>query len=245
MVNKKSLKHLSKFIGYILGQKPDEFGLVPDENSFFKIKDFLKALWEEDGFRNIRRSDLDEILLTLPKPSFEIHDQLIRATDREQLPKMIPSHQTPKLLYTCVRQKAHQFALEKGIFPVGHTQVVLSSDSEMAEKIGRRYEKEPVMLIVQVEKSIEQGVIFNQFGDKIFITNWIPVGCFTGPALPKEKSLPKKQALSIAKPEPTPGSYIPVLSPEEERKKQEYRQRRKDIAWKKERKRKKQTGEKW
>jgi putative RNA 2'-phosphotransferase len=247
MANKKSLKHLSKFIAYILGQKPDEFGLVPDENSFFKIKDFLKVLWEEDGFRNVRRTDLDEILLTLPKPSFEIHDQLIRATDREQFPKMIPLYQTPKLLYTCVRQKAHQFALEKGIFPVGHTQVVLSADSEMAGRIGRRFEKEPVMLIVQVAKSIEHGVVFTQFGEKLYITNWIPVGCFTGPALPKEKLSAKKQkqAIPIAKPEPTPGSYIPILLSEEERKKQEYRKRRKDIAWKKERKRKKQTGEKW
>jgi putative RNA 2'-phosphotransferase len=245
MANKKSLKHLSKFIGYMLGQKPDEFGLVPDENNYFKIKDFLKALCEEDGFRNIRRSDLDEILLTLPKPSFEIHDQLIRATDREQLTKMIPSLQTPKLLYTCVRQKAHQFALEKGIFPVGHTQVVLSSDSEIAGRIGRRFEKEPVMLVVQVAKSVENGVVFTRFGEKIYITNWIPVGCFTGPALPKEKSSAKKQAIPIAKVEPTPGSYIPVLLPEKERKKEEYRKKRKDIAWKKERKRKNQTGEKW
>jgi putative RNA 2'-phosphotransferase len=245
MAVKKSLKHLSKFMAYVLGLKPDEFGLVPDENGYVKIKDFLKALSEETDFRYVRRSDLDEILLTLPDPSFEIHDQLIRATDRGQLPKMVQTVQLPKLLYTCVRQKAHPFTMEKGIFPVGYNQVVLASDSEMAGRIGRRFDKEPVMLTVQVAKSIEQGIVFHQVGQKLFLADPIPVGCFTGPALPKEKPLTKKQAVSLEKVEPTPGSYIPNLSLEEVRKKQEYRKRRKDIAWKKERKRKQQTGEKW
>jgi putative RNA 2'-phosphotransferase len=242
---KKSLIHLSKLSSYILGRKPYEFGLVPDENGFFKIKDFLKALWEEDGFSSIRRSDLDEILLTLPKAPFEIQDQLIRATDREQLPEIRQAQETPKLLYTYVRQKAHHFTMEKGIFPVGNTRVFLTSDLEMAERIGRRFDKEPIILTVQVAKSIENGVVFYCWGEKIYLTHMIPVGCFTGPPLPKEKSSIKKQAIPIEKPDPTPGSYIPKLLPEEERKKQEKRRRKKDIAWKKERKRKRQTGEKW
>jgi putative RNA 2'-phosphotransferase len=245
MADKKSLKHLSKFTAYVLGRKPDEFGLIPDEKGFFKIKDFLKAIWEEEGFRYVRRSDLDEIVLTNPDPPFEIRDQLIRATDRKQLPGIISAQQPPKLLYTCVRQKAHQFAIEKGIFPVGHTQVVLASDSEMAGRIGKRFDKEPVLLTVQVAKSVEHGVVFYCFGERLYITDMIPVGCFTGPALPKEKPSVKKQGVSVNPVDPTPGSYTPILSPDEERKKQDYRKRRKDIAWKKERKRKQRTGEKW
>ncbi len=245
MAVKKSLKHLSKFMAYLLGRKPHDFGLVPDENGYIKIKDFLKALCEETDFRHIRRSDLDEILLTSPEPPFEICDHLIRATDRKHLPGIVPAVQPPKLLYTCVRQKAHQFTMEKGIFPVGNTQVVLASDSEMATRIGKRFDKEPVMLTVQVAKSIEQGQDFHQVGQKIYLADTIPVGCFTGPALPKEKPINKKQVASDIKVDPTPGSYMPDLSPEKERKKQEYRKRRKDIAWKKERKRKRETGEKW
>ena len=230
---------------YVLGLKPDEFGLVPDENGYIKIRDFLKALCEENDFRHVRRSDLDEILLTLPDPPFEIHDQLIRARDRGQLPETIPAADPPKLLYTCVRQKAHRFSMEKGIFPVGHHKVVLSSDSGMAGRIGRRFDKEPVMMTVQVAKSLEQGIVFQQVGQKLFLADPIPVGCFSGPALPKEKPMTKKQAVPVEKIDSTPGSYFPELLPEKERRKQEYRKKRKDIAWKKERKRKQQTGEKW
>jgi putative RNA 2'-phosphotransferase len=135
--------------------------------------------------------------------------------------------------------------MEKGIFPVGRKKVVLASDSEMAGRIGKRFDKEPVMLTVQVGKSLEQGIVFHQVGQKLFLADPIPVGCFTGPALPKEKPINKKQVASDIKVDPTPGSYMPDLSPEKERKKQEYRKRRKDIAWKKERKRKRETGEKW
>ena len=44
MAQKKEIKKQSKFLFYILGHKPDEFGLVPDTNGFVKTKDFLKAI---------------------------------------------------------------------------------------------------------------------------------------------------------------------------------------------------------
>ena len=43
MARQKSPKQLSKFISYMLGRKPAEFGLVPDQDGFVKIKEFIKA----------------------------------------------------------------------------------------------------------------------------------------------------------------------------------------------------------
>ena len=40
----RSPQKLAKFIAYILGHKPDEFGLVLEKDGFVKIKEFLKAL---------------------------------------------------------------------------------------------------------------------------------------------------------------------------------------------------------
>ena len=34
-------------MAYVLGQRPDEFGLVPDEKGFVRVKDFVKAISEE------------------------------------------------------------------------------------------------------------------------------------------------------------------------------------------------------
>lgn len=241
----KSLKHLSKFVASILGRNPGEYGLVPDEDGFVKIKELLKVLSEEDGFRPVRKSDLDEIILAVSQPPFEICDKLIRATDRKKLPEIVAALQPPKLLYTCVRKKAHRFAIENGLFPVGHTQVVLSGNAELAMKIGRRFDGEPVLITVQVAKALEKGVAFSQMGDEIYLTETIPVGCFNAPALPKEKAVVNKPKAPVEKEEPTPGSFFPDLSPKKEHKNKEFRKKKKDIAWKKERKRKQITGEKW
>jgi len=66
-------------LDYILARRPDEFGLVTDKEGFIKVKDLLKALSEEEGLSYVRRAHLDEILITLPDPSFEIVGNTIRA----------------------------------------------------------------------------------------------------------------------------------------------------------------------
>ena len=48
---KKKHKQIAGFLSYVLGRRPDEFGLVLDEDGFITIKEFLKAVNEEDGCR--------------------------------------------------------------------------------------------------------------------------------------------------------------------------------------------------
>ncbi len=245
--NRKSAQ-LSKFIAYMLGKAPGEFGLVPREDGYFKIKDFLKAIGEEEGFRHVRESHLNEILLTVPDPPFEIADKTIRSVDWRQLPEIFPSKDLPKLLYTCVRRKAHAFALDKGIFPVGHDRVVLSSAPEMALRIGLRFDGDPVVMTVQTAKSTGAGVTFLAAGNDLYLADSIPAGCFTGPPLPKEKPVEQKPKRIREGTEPadrTPGSFYMDFAPKKEKTKKDYRNRQNDIAWKRERKRKQSTGEKW
>ena len=44
MAKPHPLKPLAKFLAYILGNRPDEFGLVPDPDGYVKIKALLKVL---------------------------------------------------------------------------------------------------------------------------------------------------------------------------------------------------------
>jgi putative RNA 2'-phosphotransferase len=245
MGHTKSPKQLAKFILYILGRRPDEFGLVPDTEGFVKIKELLKAVCVEEGLRYVRRFHIDEILFNLPDPPIEISDNLIRAKSREHLPERIPAQTPPKLLYTCVRQKAYPFVMDKGIFPLGRGHVILSSEKKMAEKMGKRIDHTPVLLTVQTQKSGNHGVIFFQAGNLLFIANAIPVGCFTGPPLPKEKpGLKKVDTSKKEKPKSLPGTFLMDLTDEKDRNKRPKQERkRKEIAWKKERKKMKRKKE--
>ena len=202
-------KQLAKLIDFVLSRRPDEFGLVLDADGFVKLKDLLKAIKEEDGFRYVRRAHLDEIMLTVPDHSFEISDDLIRSKVRDRLPRRAYALEPPKLLYTCVRQKAYPHVHQKGIRPTAYSQVILSSSREMAERIGRRIDHAAVLLTIQVQHSTDRGVVFFQAGENIFLADFIPAQCFTGPPLPKEKPVLKNPDASEARLEKTPaGSYF-------------------------------------
>ena len=239
MKQKQSLKKLAKFLSYVLANKPDEFGLVPDQDGFIKIKDLLKALNEEQGWRNIRISGINEIIISLPNPPIEVKDNQIRAKNYKNLPKPVPAENLPKLLYTCVRQKAHLVVIKNGIFPLGNmSNVVLSSDKRLAERIGKRIDQSPLVLIVQVEWSQKMGVEFKKFGESIYLAQSIPVGGFTAPPLPKEKidNTKKETPKTITKLK-TPGSYFPDFTDPKDKKLKRHKKRKKEMARDKEKRR--------
>ncbi len=192
MAQNRSAKQLAKLINYILERRPDEFGLVLDQNGYVKIKELLKAIHEEDGWKHIRRSHLDEIMITLSDPPFELSENLIRARHRQRLPEHVLVKDLPKLLYTCIRQKAYPYVADKGLSPLGAPFVILSSTREMAERIGKRIDQAPILLTVNVQQSLANGVAFLQAGEALYLTDFIPANCFTGPPLPKDKPLVKK-----------------------------------------------------
>ena len=187
MTYQKSPKKLAKLLDYILGRRPDEFGLVTDGDGYIKIKDLLKALSEEEGLTYVRRAHLNEILLTLPDPSFEISDNSIRARNRRHLPEHAYAHDPPKLLYHCVRQKAYPHVCTKGLYPTGYSRVILSSNPNLAQRMGRRIDRSPILLTVQVQPCLDKGVVFFSAGESLFLADFIPPDCFSGPPLPKEK----------------------------------------------------------
>lgn len=248
MGQRRSPKQLVKFINYILGRRPDEFGLVLDPDGFVKIKELLKAICEEDGWRYVRRAHLNEILVTLPHSPIEIKDSFIRAKVRDKLSGLTPAQDLPKLLYTGLRNKAYPFVLENGIRPSANQQVILSSRRDMAERIGKRIDSQPVMLTVQVQKSLTAGVVFYQTGDLIYAADFIPAECFRGPPLPKQKVDTKKRDEPKEPKQPKfPGSFFIDPSFEEKQEKSlKHKKKRKEIAWKKDLKRmKRQKQEKW
>jgi len=237
------LKKQAKFLRYILGSRPDEFGLVPDKQGYVKIKDLLKAIHEEDGWRSFRQANINEMMVSLPDPFFEISENRIRAKDGQQIPERVSPEHLPKLLFTCLRPKALYTIQEKGILPMGRKHVILSSDKKLARRIGKRIHASPAFLTVSVENAIKQGTLFLQAGEKLFLARSIPVGCFTAPPLPKEPKMTKhKEPPKPRELDKFPGSYFPDMTGQietvEPKKLTRKQRREKDIDWKKSRKQK-------
>ena len=250
MADQKDNKRLSKIIAYMLGKAPGEFGLVPDEDGFVKIKDLLQALHDEDGWRHVRVATLNELAITLADVPFEIRANDIRSRQWEALPQPVATRTPPRCLYAWVRQKAYPHVLIKGIFPSSHSRVVLYAEREMAEKIGRRKCGDPVTVMVHTEKTEARGIGLYQVGEKLFLTDYVPADCFTGPPPPREKEK-KATAGKTAPPDNRPaegtqiqaGTFFIEPPPANGGAYEKSKKRKKDPDWKRERKRMNRRGQ--
>lgn len=238
MSSHKDAKQLLKLLNYILGRQPDEFGLVPDQDGFVKIKELLQAINEESGWKYVRRHHLDEILLSIPAPTIEIKSDSIRATNRERLVRLELVQSPPQFLYVCIRRKAHLVVLEKGVFPMGSAQVILSSNIEMALRMGKRKDSHPVLLTVHGQKMIIQGSTLRQLGEILYLVEKIPVGCFNSPSLAKQRPKTPKVESSPSPPlqSKSPRSFILSFSSDEQTKPHfRNKDRKKEVFWKQDR----------
>lgn len=242
-----SARRLEKFIAYVLGRRPDEFGLVPDAEGWIKMKDLLKAINEEDGWRHVRRAHIDEMLLTQPDAAIEISDTRARALSREHLPVPQPAQRPPKLLYACIRRRAHPVVLEKGLNATEGEKIVLATAADLALRIGRRRDPQPVLLTVNVEKVLARGTALQQVGELVYTADAIPVGCFTAPPLPKEKPETAKPAIEDERAARREAGTF-VLNPsrfEPGGRKSEPDRKRREQDWKKDRRRQRKEKQKW
>jgi putative RNA 2'-phosphotransferase len=203
----KSAHLLAKFMIYVLGRHPDEFGLIPDEQGFVKIKELLKALHEEPGWGYLRPDHLHELQFSPATNVIEIQDERVRAREREQLIQLLIPQSLPKLLYTAVRRKAYPFVYEQGLRPTNRPEIVLSSHTKMALRMGKRIDAQPVVVTVQVPAAQSAGVQFKQYGEALFLAGVIPPDVLLGPPLPKAP--PKPKSATAPERSKTPGSYFP------------------------------------
>ncbi len=237
MGRQKDPKQLEKMMSYILGRRPDEFGLVLNDQGFVRLKDLLKAISEEPGWGYVRKSHIHKVLMTSCEKSFVLENDRIKAVCRDDALNPEEEIVPPKLLYHCVRRRAYPVVCRQGIIPLGQPPVLLATTEELAQRMGKRRDPAPVLLTVQAQRAFEAGLRFSKQGELIYITDHVPAGYFTGPPLPKEKKkeAPKSKKEPVAIPEDLPGSFTFDL--ERSRALQQQRLKRKglkkEIAWKK------------
>ena len=217
-------------MSYILGNRPDEFGLVPDRHGYITIKEFLKAINEEPNMGYVRESHIREVLLHERDGIFEIDGKKIRSTKQEFCPveKERDLAPPPKILFKGVKRKAYPYILKSGLFPGSKEHVVMTRDRDLAIRIARRLDQKPIVLEISAGSAIENGITFYHFGDSLYLADRIPVQFISGPPLPKE--LPSREE-TLKKPrEKDPGSFI--LKAERDPDLKRRKKAKKRIGWK-------------
>jgi putative RNA 2'-phosphotransferase len=206
---------LVKMLAYVLGVAPQEFGLVPDAEGWVAIKELVKAMQEEDGWRGVRDSMVRDAVNRLAPDQFELEENLIRSRERN-IPRPRPGAETPPHIFIGLRRRAWPVLKDRGLEAKNDAPLVLAKSEDFALRLGRRRDAEPVLVTVQAHQAMDQGVLFSSLGDELFLADWIPAACLMGPPVPERIASPKKAKPKPEKPagpvmpspESMPGSFI-------------------------------------
>jgi len=230
--NKRKVAHLNRLLNYILGNKPDEFGLVPDKEGYISLKELLKAINEELDMAYVRESHIREVLLHNRDGFFEITEKKIRSIKRNFPPvdKDQDRVHPPKTLYKGIKRKTYPFILKSGLLPGSKEHIVMTKDKDLAIRTAHRLDQKPIILEIKAGVAAENGIPFFLFGDSIYLADKIPVQFISGPPLPKE--LPSKKETGEKEREIISGSFI--LQAERDPDLKRRKNVKKRIEWKKE-----------
>jgi putative RNA 2'-phosphotransferase len=171
---------------YMLGYRPDEFGLVPDPEGYIPYKELLQAIHEEPGWGYVRQGHFNEILMGNDRSLFQWDDRRIKALKREwQLDLEKPFEGLPKILFVAVRKRAHPHVMEKGLSSSEDKYLTLSPEKEMANRIGSRRDQSPVLLEVMALQAENKGTPFYAFG-QLFLAKEVAADYITGPPVSRD-----------------------------------------------------------
>ncbi|MBN2032064.1 MAG: hypothetical protein JW836_02220 [Deltaproteobacteria bacterium] len=222
------INDLCRFLLYMLGRRPDEFGLVPNHEGWLTFKEILRALHEEPGWRHVGEIHLREVLMGKDRFLFEWEGERIRAVERHwRFEPGEPAKEIPNLLYTGVRRRAHPHVMEKGLSSTDF--LVLSPDRTMALRMAERRDPKPVILEIKSAVARNEEVAFYPLGDLFLTFSVILPSYIAGPPVSEEDRLARERRnlsrMKKEKPPPvvdfTPGTFVlaPGKDPDRSRQK--------------------------
>lgn len=167
---------LSKIISYILRHHPEEYNLSLDENGFIEMELLLEAINSKNEFsRKVIAEDINNILDNSNKKRWEIVDKKIRAYYGHSVEQEIRHEEKkpPDVLFHGTNHDVVDKILRDGLLPMERQFVHMSADLETAIIVGKRKDKNPVILTINSKKAYEDGVIFMCENNDVWLAKYI------------------------------------------------------------------------
>lgn len=207
-------KTLAKTLAYIACHAPAEFGLFWDPDGTMPWKELYWVLQEDPSLRFVRESILRELTglgVTLP---FVLEGSRIRLSTGAEKPSYPVAENVPERLYLACRRKQYGYLREHGITPSGRPLVPLAATQELALRLGRRRDPEPLLVKVLAAKAQAEGELFYQAGPALFLVASLPTRLLVFPLLRADQQVAlssRKKAEAKASPAGHPttaGSFL-------------------------------------
>lgn len=174
------IKQTSKFLSLLLRHQPDTIGLTLDGSGWANIKELI--MLSNENKQTIDLSLIQQVVATNDKQRFSISEdgQFIRANQGHsisvdlELEPVLP----PSILFHGTATRFVDSIFEQGLTKSKRQHVHLSATKETAITVGQRHGK-PAILMVAAQQMHEQGYLFFQSKNGVWLTDHIPVNFLT------------------------------------------------------------------
>ena len=171
-------EELSREVSYALRHAPWEYELEMDEEGWVSIEQLLEALHREEKWKNIYEADLSKMIEESEKKRHEMKNGKIRAFYGHSVPIKILKEEKipPDILYHGTARRFLESIRGNGLLPLSRQYIHLSQDIETAEKVGKRHDNKPCILIIDAKKAWNDGIKFYLGNERVWLADKIPIG---------------------------------------------------------------------
>lgn len=177
LMNDQELEQIGRTMAGVLRHFPDKFGLEMDEQGFVDLRQFVDAMRSQSRRNHwIRPHHIIAIIETDPKGRYQVSNDLIRATYGHsiELNLRLPTDNIPGRLYYPTTPEEADIVLETGLKPSDRKMVHLSKTYADAFNAGKVRTEQPVILEIDAEAAISDGLVIQQAGRTVFLADEIP-----------------------------------------------------------------------
>lgn len=213
-MDRRTATRLSKFLSLVLRHRPDDYGLVMDDQGFVDFDSLIDVLVAEDIVAETAEDDVMELVEGSERRRFQVVGNRIRAlyghSSRVRL--NYPPDEPPEVLWHGTTPEHAARVRDEGLEPAGRAFVHLSSTEDEAYAVGGRHADSPVLVRVDTRAAREHGLTFHRATELIWLCPTLPADvCHVPDDLPEPAPAPPRPPRDHAAPrEPMPPSAPPA-----------------------------------
>lgn len=192
LMNEDELDRIGRTMAGALRHFPENFGLEMDEQGFVNLREFVRALQNHQRrFHWVRPHHIIAVIETDPKGRYQVSNDLIRATYGHsiELDLRLPTDDIPSELFYPTTQEEADIILETGLMPSDRKMVHLSKTYGDAMSAGRVRTDDPVILVIDTERAMEDGFEIGRAGRTVFLSREVPAEYLNRAEIPEEEEI--------------------------------------------------------
>jgi putative RNA 2'-phosphotransferase len=168
---------LSKITSHALRHEPWLYELEIDSEGWTSISALMDSIRLQDSnWQDLSVNDVMTMVSSSDKRRYEVVDGRIRALYGHSLSQKLEKLQAipPEVLFHGTSPEVFQIIQIEGLKPMQRQYVHLSTNQEMADQVGRRKVKSPIVLMVNSKMAHNCGVKFYQGNEVVWLCDYVP-----------------------------------------------------------------------